>query len=158
MSEDSNGFGHSLWGGRFSAKPGEVMQAINASIGFDKRLAAEDLAGSRAHAAMLAKAGIISPEDGTTIQGGLDQIEKEIAAGAFTFRDDLEDIHMNIEARLTALVGPGRGGAFIRPAPVTIRWRWMCVFGHGAPATPPFVACEDCSARCSTKPLRTRRI
>lgn len=109
MSEDSNGFGHSLWGGRFSAKPGEVMRAINASIDFDKRLVAEDLAGSRAHAAMLSTTGIISPEDGATIQGGLDQIENEIATGSFIFREDLEDIHMNIEARLTALIGPPAG-------------------------------------------------
>jgi argininosuccinate lyase len=109
MSGDSEGAGHSLWGGRFSAKPSEVMRAINASIGFDKRLAAEDLAGSRAHAAMLAKQRIISPEDEQAIAGGLDRIESEIAAGTFAFRDDLEDIHMNIEARLTELIGPAAG-------------------------------------------------
>jgi len=63
MTGDSNKSGHSLWGGRFSAKPDALMQAINVSIGFDKRLAGEDIAGSRAHAAMLAKAGILSAQD-----------------------------------------------------------------------------------------------
>ncbi len=109
MSEDSEKAGHSLWGGRFSAKPGEVMRAINASIGFDKRLAAEDIAGSRAHAAMLARTGIISGADERAIQDGLRGIEAEIGAGDFEFREDLEDIHMNIEARLTALIGPAAG-------------------------------------------------
>jgi argininosuccinate lyase len=109
MSEDSEGTGHSLWGGRFSAKPSEVMRAINASISFDKRLATEDLAGSRAHAAMLAAQGIVSSEDERAIQSGLDCIEAEIAGGVFPFRDDLEDIHMNIEARLTDLIGPAAG-------------------------------------------------
>jgi argininosuccinate lyase len=109
MNKDSEGAGHSLWGGRFSAKPSEVMRAINASIGFDKRLAAEDLAGSRAHAAMLAAQGIISTEDEAAIQGGLDIIESEIADGRFRFREELEDIHMNIESRLTTLIGPAAG-------------------------------------------------
>jgi len=109
MAGDSGDAGHSLWGGRFSAKPGAVMRAINASIGFDKRLAAQDLAGSRAHAAMLAANGIIEPDDETAIQDGLRQIEAEIAAGDFVFREDLEDIHMNIEARLTELIGPAAG-------------------------------------------------
>lgn len=109
MSENSEGSGHSLWGGRFSAKPADIMRAINASIGFDKRLAAEDLAGSRAHAAMLAAQGIISLEDGRLIKDGLDRIEAEMAEGTFDFREDLEDIHMNIEARLTTLIGPAAG-------------------------------------------------
>ena len=109
MSEDSEALGHSLWGGRFSAKPGAVMQAINASIDVDKRLAAQDIAGSRAHAAMLGATGIISAADETAIQGGLTAIEGEIAAGVFAFRVELEDIHMNIEARLTELIGPAAG-------------------------------------------------
>ena len=109
MSEDSEKGGHSLWGGRFSAKPAEVMRAINASIAFDRRLAAEDIAGSRAHAAMLGARGIVSSSDEAAIQQGLQRIEAEIADGAFVFREDLEDIHMNIEARLTALVGPAAG-------------------------------------------------
>ncbi len=85
------------------------MQAINVSIGVDKRLAGEDLAGSRAHAAMLAATGIVSAADGAAIQGGLNTIEAEIAAGTFPFRDAFEDIHMNIEARLTELIGPAAG-------------------------------------------------
>ncbi len=109
MSENSKKGGHSLWGGRFSAKPADVMRSINASIGFDQRLAAEDIAGSRAHAAMLGARGIISPADEAAIQNGLQRIEAEIADGAFAFREDLEDIHMNVEARLTALIGPVAG-------------------------------------------------
>ncbi|WP_395670611.1 argininosuccinate lyase [Phenylobacterium sp.] len=98
-----------MWGGRFSDKPAELMQAINVSIGFDRRLAAQDLAGSRAHAAMLRKAGVISSEDEAQIQQGLAAIEGEIEAGAFPFRDEYEDIHMNVEARLRELIGPAAG-------------------------------------------------
>jgi argininosuccinate lyase len=98
-----------MWGGRFSAKPAELMQAINVSIGFDRRLATQDLAGSRAHAAMLRKAGVLSSEDEAQIQNGLKQIEAEIAAGTFPFREEFEDIHMNVEARLRELIGPAAG-------------------------------------------------
>jgi argininosuccinate lyase len=98
-----------MWGGRFSSKPAELMQAINVSIGFDKRLAAQDLAGSRAHAAMLLKQGVITSEDEAAIQGGLQAIEAEIAAGTFPFREEFEDIHMNVEARLRELIGPAAG-------------------------------------------------
>jgi argininosuccinate lyase len=98
-----------MWGGRFSAKPAELMQAINVSIGFDRRLAAQDLAGSRAHAAMLRSAGVISSEDEAAIQGGLETIAGEIEAGTFPFRDEYEDIHMNVEARLRELIGPAAG-------------------------------------------------
>ena len=98
-----------MWGGRFSSKPAELMQAINVSISFDKRLAAQDLAGSRAHAAMLLKQGVITSEDEAAIQGGLQAIEAEIAAGTFPFRDEYEDIHMNVEARLRELIGPAAG-------------------------------------------------
>ncbi|MDB5475660.1 MAG: argH [Phenylobacterium sp.] len=98
-----------MWGGRFSAKPAELMQAINVSIGFDRRLAAQDLAGSRAHAAMLLKAGVISSDDEAAIQRGLIAIDAEIAAGTFPFRDEFEDIHMNVEARLRELIGPAAG-------------------------------------------------
>jgi len=98
-----------MWGGRFSDKPAELMQAINVSIGFDKRLAAQDLAGSRAHAAMLRTAGVITSEDEATIQGGLVTIAAEIEAGTFPFRDEYEDIHMNVEARLRELIGPAAG-------------------------------------------------
>ncbi|OHB31619.1 MAG: argininosuccinate lyase [Phenylobacterium sp. RIFCSPHIGHO2_01_FULL_69_31] len=98
-----------MWGGRFSDKPAELMQAINVSIGFDKRLAAQDLAGSRAHAAMLRTAGVITSEDEAAIQGGLQTIAAEIEAGTFPFRDEYEDIHMNVEARLRELIGPAAG-------------------------------------------------
>ena len=98
-----------MWGGRFSGKPAELMQAINVSIGFDRRLAAQDLAGSRAHAAMLRSAGVISSEDEAEIQGGLTVIEAEIQAGTFPFREEYEDIHMNVEARLRELIGPAAG-------------------------------------------------
>jgi argininosuccinate lyase len=98
-----------MWGGRFSAKPAELMQAINVSIGFDRRLAPQDLMGSRAHAAMLTKAGVISSQDGAAILQGLDLIEQEMASGAFPFREEYEDIHMNVEARLTELIGEPAG-------------------------------------------------
>ncbi len=94
-----------MWGGRFAAGPAAIMQEINASIGVDKRLWREDIAGSKAHAAMLAHQGIISPEDEAAIQQGLDKIAAEIESGAFNFSPALEDIHMNIEARLKELVG-----------------------------------------------------
>jgi argininosuccinate lyase len=98
-----------LWGGRFSDKPSELMQAINVSIGVDRRLAAQDLAGSRAHAAMLAAIGVLSEADAAAIQRGLDTIEQEMAAGRFPFREQYEDIHMNVEARLAELIGPAAG-------------------------------------------------
>jgi argininosuccinate lyase len=101
--------GQAMWGGRFSTRPAELMQAINVSIGFDKRLAAQDLAGSRAHAAMLQKVGVITSEDASAILKGLDAIEGEIEAGSFPFREEFEDIHMNVEARLRELIGPAAG-------------------------------------------------
>jgi argininosuccinate lyase len=106
-SEDAPG--QSMWGGRFSVKPAELMQAINVSIGFDRRLASQDLAGSRAHAAMLAQVGVITAADEAAIQDGLNRIETEIRDGVFPFRDEFEDIHMNIEARLRELIGPAAG-------------------------------------------------
>jgi argininosuccinate lyase len=115
MSDDAshqkgqNPKGQSLWGGRFERKPAELMQAINVSIGFDRRLAAQDLAGSRAHAAMLHKVGVLSSDDAKAIQGGLDTIAAEMKAGTFPFRDEFEDIHMNVEARLAELIGPASG-------------------------------------------------
>jgi argininosuccinate lyase len=109
MTDVSGKAGHSLWGGRFAAKPADLMRRINASIDVDKRMAAEDIAGSRAHAAMLADVSVIGREDEQAIQGGLNRIEDEIAAGVFPFREDLEDIHMNVEARLTELIGSAAG-------------------------------------------------
>lgn len=94
-----------MWGGRFAAQPDDAMQAINASINVDKRLWREDIQGSKAHAAMLAACGIITAEDNAAIQAGLDRIAAEIAAGEFEFSAALEDIHLNIEARLTERIG-----------------------------------------------------
>src|ERR1700743_3623496 len=98
-----------MWGGRFESGPAAIMREITPSIDFDKRLAAEDLAGSRAHCRMLANEGIISKDDGQTILDGLTVIEKEIAEGKFVFKRELEDIHLNIEARLAEIIGPAAG-------------------------------------------------
>ena len=98
-----------MWGGRFDASPDAVMEAINASIDFDRRLYAEDIAGSAAHVAMLAKQGIVSQEDADAITQGLHRVQDEIEAGGFPFDRALEDIHMNVEARLAALIGPAAG-------------------------------------------------
>jgi argininosuccinate lyase len=101
--------GQTLWGGRFSAKPADIMQAINVSIGVDQRLWAQDLRGSRAHCRMLIAQGVVTPEDGAAILGGLDTIQAEIEAGTFPFRDEYEDIHLNVEARLSELIGEPSG-------------------------------------------------
>ncbi len=98
-----------MWGGRFSAKPADIMQAINVSIGVDRRLWAQDLAGSRAHCRMLMAQEIITAEDGEAILNGLETIEGEITGGTFPFRDQFEDIHMNVEARLAELIGEPSG-------------------------------------------------
>jgi len=98
-----------MWGGRFASGPDAIMEAINASIGYDRKLYAQDIAGSKAHAEMLAKQGIISTEDANQILTGLDTILSEIESGAFEFSTALEDIHMNVEARLADLIGPAAG-------------------------------------------------
>ncbi|MBM3558228.1 MAG: argininosuccinate lyase, partial [Alphaproteobacteria bacterium] len=98
-----------MWGGRFSGGPAEIMARINASIDFDKRLAAQDIAGSRAHCTMLARQKIISRRDAEAILKGLDRIELEIAEGRMTWERRLEDIHMHVEARLADVIGPPAG-------------------------------------------------
>ena len=98
-----------MWGGRFAAGPDAIMEAINASIGFDQRLAAQDIAGSRAHAAMLAATGIITHNDAEAIREGLLTVLSEIEGGTFQFSTALEDIHMNVEARLKEVVGEAAG-------------------------------------------------
>ncbi len=98
-----------MWGGRFAAGPDAIMEAINASIGFDQRLAAQDIAGSRAHAAMLAATGILSDSDAAAIREGLLTVLSEIEGGQFAFSTALEDIHMNVEARLKELIGEPAG-------------------------------------------------
>ncbi|MCA3561728.1 MAG: argininosuccinate lyase [Aestuariivirga sp.] len=98
-----------MWGGRFQSGPDAIMEEINASIGFDKRLFAQDIAGSKAHAAMLAAQGIISKSDAAEITKGLGQVQAEIEAGTFTFSRALEDIHLNVESRLKDIIGPAAG-------------------------------------------------
>jgi argininosuccinate lyase len=98
-----------MWGGRFASGPSAIMGEINASIGFDKRLFAEDVAGSKAHAQMLAKQKIISKSDCAAILKGLDKVKAEIESGKFKFSDALEDIHMNVEQRLRDVIGAPAG-------------------------------------------------
>ncbi len=98
-----------MWGGRFAEGPDAVMEEINASIDFDQRLFRQDIAGSKAHARMLAETGIIAADDAEKIEAGLDTILREIEAGSFTFSRALEDIHLNVEARLAELIGPAAG-------------------------------------------------
>jgi len=98
-----------MWGGRFEQEPDAVLEAINASIDFDRHLYAQDIAGSKAHAAMLAKQGIIGADDANKIAEGLDKILAEIERGEFKFSRALEDIHTHVEARLKELIGPAAG-------------------------------------------------
>ena len=98
-----------MWGGRFSEGPDAIMEEINASIDFDKKLYAQDISGSKAHVRMLASQDIIGADDAKAIEEGLDTIAREIEAGSFTFSRALEDIHMNVESRLAELLGPTAG-------------------------------------------------
>jgi argininosuccinate lyase len=98
-----------MWGGRYASSPDAIMEEINVSIDFDKRLAPQDVRGSLAHVAMLAETGIVSPSDAAAIAKGLQTISSEITAGTFTFSRALEDIHMNVEQRLGELIGPAAG-------------------------------------------------
>jgi argininosuccinate lyase len=100
---------NAMWGGRFQSAPDAIMEEINASIDFDKALWRQDIRGSKAHVAMLAERGIVGQDDAAAITRGLTAVEAEIEAGQFTFSRALEDIHMNIEARLAELVGPAAG-------------------------------------------------
>ena len=106
---DSNTKANAMWGGRFAAGPDAIMQAINASISFDRRLYAQDIAGSRAHAAMLGEVGILTHSDVAAIREGLLTVKSEIESGSFEFSVALEDIHMNIEARLKQVIGEPAG-------------------------------------------------
>ncbi len=98
-----------MWGGRFDAKPSDLMQEINQSITFDQRLYKQDIKGSTAHAKMLAKVGVLSEVESKKIIDGLKKIEKEIESGELTFKIELEDIHMNIESRLREIIGDVAG-------------------------------------------------
>src|SRR5579872_5020267 len=115
---ERHGNGHSMadeippqrtWGSRFARKPAELMTRINASIGFDKRLWREDIAASRAHAAMLREQGIIAEGDAAAIIEGLDRITAEYEREGVPERMELEDIHMTVESRLGELIGPAAG-------------------------------------------------
>jgi argininosuccinate lyase len=98
-----------MWGGRFRTSPDAVMEEINASIDFDRHLFRQDIAASKAHAAMLAKQGIITADDARSIAHGLDTILSEIESGKLELKRALEDIHMNVESRLAELIGPAAG-------------------------------------------------
>ena len=98
-----------IWGGRFAGGPDALMQRINASIDIDRRLYAQDIAGSRAHCRMLVATGVLAKKDGAAILAGLDRIEQEIESGRFKFKAALEDIHMNVETRLADLIGDAAG-------------------------------------------------
>jgi argininosuccinate lyase len=100
---------NTMWGGRFAAGPDAIMEAINASIGFDQRMASQDIKGSRAHAAMLAETGIITDSDAEAIREGLLTVLSEIEGGTFQFSTALEDIHMNVESRLKEIIGEPAG-------------------------------------------------
>ncbi|WP_246534438.1 argininosuccinate lyase [Aliiroseovarius lamellibrachiae] len=105
----ANAQANAMWGGRFSAGPDAIMEAINASIGYDQRMARQDIEGSRAHAAMLAATGVITDSDADAIREGLLTVLSEIEGGTFQFSTALEDIHMNVEARLKEIVGEPAG-------------------------------------------------
>ena len=98
-----------MWGGRFAEGPDAIMRAINASIGFDRRLASQDIAGSLAHVDMLGATGIVDEADAKQIKAGLETVLREIQSGDFSFSEALEDIHMHVEARLRDLIGPAAG-------------------------------------------------
>ena len=105
----TDGNANQMWGGRFQMSPAEIMEQINSSIDFDKRMAREDIVGSKVHAAMLAATGIITDGDREAIDKGLDQVLGEVEAGSFKYSRALEDVHMNIEARLKELIGEPAG-------------------------------------------------
>ena len=109
MMTKANTAGNTMWGGRYASGPAAVMEDINVSIDFDKRLYRQDIAGSKAHVAMLAAQGIVSSDDEAAITKGLDKVLAEIEGGTFVFRRHLEDIHMNVEARLAEIIGAPAG-------------------------------------------------
>lgn len=109
QSKDTGSDASAMWGGRFSGGPSEIMEEINASIGFDKRFYAQDIRASKAHAEMLGEQKILTQQDVKSICEGLDAVYAEIEAGKFTFKRALEDIHMNVEGRLKELIGDAAG-------------------------------------------------
>ncbi|MGE0628588.1 MAG: argininosuccinate lyase [Hyphomicrobiaceae bacterium] len=111
MTKDKNerGEANTMWGGRFTVSPAEIMEEINASIGFDKRLATYDIRGSKAHAQMLAAQGILPRDDVKKILAGLDSVLAEVEGGRMAWSRALEDVHMNVESRLRDVIGPTAG-------------------------------------------------
>ena len=105
MSDEKSKVGQELWGGRFSEPTDRFVQRFTASEAFDRELASYDIAGSRAHASMLEAVGVLTAAENTAIQEGLARVLAEIEAGAFQWSVEREDVHMNIEARLTELIG-----------------------------------------------------
>ena len=124
-----------MWGGRFASGPDAIMEEINASIDFDRHLYRQDIAASKAHAAMLAKQGIITADDADKIAHGLDTILSEIEAGKFTFKRALEDIHMNVESRLRRTDRRRPPGGCTPRARATTRWRPISGSGCATPST-----------------------
>ena len=123
-----------MWGGRFTERPDAIMEEINVSIDVDRHMYAQDIAASKAHAAMLAAQGIITASDAKNIGKGLDTILSEIGNGSFDFKRALEDIHMNVESRLGELIGPASGGCTPR-VPATTRSRPISSCMSATPST-----------------------
>ena len=144
--------GNKMWGGRFSTSPDAIMEEINASIEFDRHLFRQDIAASQAHAAMLAKQGIITADDARKIARGLDTILSEIESGKFKFKRALEDIHMNVESRLADLIGPAAGGCTPR-ARATIRWRPISGSGSAKRSMPSIRHCGGYQQALAEKAL-----
>ena len=116
-----------MWGGRLLEGPDAIMRAINASIGFDRRLASQDIAGSLAHVDMLGATGIVDKADAKQIKAGLETVLREIQSGDFSFSEALEDIHMNVEARLRDLIDLLQGVCIRRSRMI----RWPQTSGYG---------------------------
>jgi len=148
---------HGTWSGRFAEPMSERMQRFNASVDFDQRLARADIAGSLAHARMLAAQGILPRDDLAAIERGLAAIGREIDSGEFQWQRALEDVHFNIERRLTALVGDAASDCTPR-ARATTRWRPTCGYGCAARSTRCATRSLPFAARCWISPsvMRTR--
>ncbi len=142
-----------MWGGRFGEGPDRIMEEINASIGFDQRFFAQDIRGSKAHAAMLAEKGIISREDADKIVAGLDTVLAEIEGGHFEFRRELEDIHMNVESRLADLIGAAASRLHTARSRTTTRSRPT---SSSISATPSIIWTNS-SATSSSRSWRARK-
>jgi argininosuccinate lyase len=125
----------SLWGGRFSEATDSFVQRFTASVDFDRRMAAQDIRGSLAHAAMLHDVGVLSAGELTAIRDGLARVAEEIARGEFSWEIEREDVHMNIEARLTSLIGDA-GKKLHTGARATTRWPRISACSCATPSTP----------------------